>query len=131
MSQQSGECTAGASSGGAFRNQPSFFLKRHCQRRVDLTKFPGTGQNESGSHVRMTGKGDFPGRSKNSDVTCVAGFCRKDEGALGEVELTCDLLHLMIGKTVRVGQYGQRIPPEARLRKHITDVVSIFHESGG
>jgi len=75
----------------------------------------------------MTGKGDFSARSKNSDVTRVAGFCRKDEGGLGEVELACDLLHLMIGKAVRLGQHGQRIPAEARLRKHITDVVSIFH----
>jgi hypothetical protein len=78
----------------------------------------------------MTGKRDFSGRSKNSDVTCVAGFCRKHESALGEVELTCDLLHLMIGKTVRLGQYGQRIPAEAPLGKHVTYVVSMFHESG-
>jgi hypothetical protein len=36
----------------------------------------------------------------------------------------------MIGKTVRLGQYGQRIPAEAPLGKHVTDVISIFHESG-
>src|SRR4029077_8377741 len=78
----------------------------------------------------MTGKRDFSARSKNSNVTGVAGFCRKHESALGEVELTCDLLHLMIGKTVRLGQYGQRIPAEAPLGKHVTDVVSIFHWGG-
>src|SRR5205085_1920779 len=80
-------------------------------------------------HIRMTGKGDFSARSKNSDVTRVAGFCRKDEGGLGEVELAGDLLHLMIRMTVRLGQYGQRITAEPRLGKHITDVVSIFHYS--
>src|SRR5206468_6038419 len=101
-----------------------------CQRRVDLSKFPGTGQNEGGSHVRMTGERDFSARSKNSDVTRVASFCRKHEGALGEVELACDLLHLMIRKALRLGQHGQRIPAEAPLGKNITDVVAIFHESG-
>src|SRR5437762_2613928 len=78
----------------------------------------------------MAGKGDFSTRSKNSDATRVAGFCGKDEGALGEVELTCDLLHLTIRKAVRLGQHGQRIPAEAPLGKHVTGVVSIFHENG-
>jgi hypothetical protein len=79
----------------------------------------------------MTGKRDFSARSKNSDVTRLAGFCRKDESALGEVELTCDLLHLMIRKAVRFGKHGQLISAEARLRKYVTDVVWVFHESWG
>src|SRR5207248_2397486 len=77
----------------------------------------------------MTGKRDFSARSKNSDVTRLVDLCWKYEGAFGEIKLACDLLHLMIGKAVRLGQHGQRIPAEARLRKHVTGVVTIFHES--
>src|SRR5438034_2764118 len=58
------------------------------------------------------------------------GFCRKYESPFGEIELACDLLHLMIRKALRLGQHGQRIPAEARLRKHVTGVIAIFHESG-
>src|SRR5437016_12621980 len=76
----------------------------------------------------MTRKRYICRRSEDSNMTRVAGFCRKHEGALGEVEFACDLLHLMVRKAVRVGQHGQWIPAEARLRKHITGVVSIFHE---
>src|SRR6266853_4105523 len=68
--------------------------------------------------------------SEDSNVTRVPAFCRKHEGALGKVELSCDLLHLMIRKAIRLGQHGERIPAEAPLGKHVTCVVSIFHESG-
>src|SRR5439155_6970563 len=69
-------------------------------------------------------------RSEDSNVTRVPGFCGKYESAFGEIKLACDLLHLMIRKALRLGQHGQRIPAEAPLRKHVTGVISIFHESG-
>ena len=78
----------------------------------------------------MTGKRYLCRRSKDSNLTRVPGFCRKDERAFGEVELARDLLHLMLRKTARLRQDGQWIPAKTRLRKYITDVVSIFHESG-
>src|ERR1700719_617142 len=78
----------------------------------------------------MAGKWNLSGGREDSHVTRVTGFCRKHESALGEVELACDLLHLTIRKAVCLGQHGQWIPAEARLRKHVTCVVSIFHESG-
>ena len=76
------------------------------------------------SSKRYLGRG-----SEDSNVTRV-GFCRKYESPFGEIELACDLLHLMIRKALRLGQHGQRIPAEAPLRKHVTGVISIFHESG-
>src|SRR5204862_2237795 len=106
------------------------FLKNYRERRLDLTKLARAGKDECGSHVRMAGKWNLSGGRKDSDVTGVAGFCGKHESAFGEVELACDLLHLMIRKAVCLGEHGQRIPAEARLCKHIRSVVSIFHESG-
>src|SRR5205823_14706055 len=67
---------------------------------------------------------------ENSDVPRVSGSFRKDERGFGEIELACDLLHLMIRKALRLGQHGQRIPAEPRLRKNVTGVIAIFHESG-
>src|SRR5438046_1610250 len=77
----------------------------------------------------MTRKRYLCCRGKNSDVARVPGTRRKYECAFGEIKLARDLLHLTIRKAFRLGQHGQRIPAEARLGKHITGVVSIFHQS--
>src|SRR5436190_24305647 len=69
-------------------------------------------------------------RGENSDVTRVPSSWGKYDGAFGEIELACDLLHLTIRKAVRLGQHGQRVSAEAPLGKHVTGVVSIFHENG-
>jgi hypothetical protein len=61
-------------------------------------------------------------------VTRVAGFCRKHEGGLGEIKLACDLLHLFLCEPLGLRQNGQLIPAKASLRKHVADVVSVFHE---
>src|SRR5207248_6306874 len=90
----------------------------------------GSGKNECGPDVRMTRKRYLGRRGENSDVTRVPSSWGKYEGAFGEIELACDLLHLTIRKAVRLGQHGQRIPAEARLRKNVTGVIAIFHESG-
>ena len=96
-------------------------------RRVDLTEFTDSSENEGRSHVRMTGKRDLARRSENSDVTRVAGICRKNERALGEIKLARDLLHLIRREPFGLWQNSQLIPAEASLRKHVADVISVFH----
>ena len=54
---------------------------------------------------------------------------RKYEGALGEVELPCDLLHLVVREAGRVGQDCQRIPAEPCLGEDVTRVVAVVEDA--
>src|SRR5262249_39063857 len=99
------------------------------KRGFDLTKLADAGEDERGSHVWMTGKRHLSARCENSDVPGVTSFCRKDECGFGEIELTCDLLHLIGREAVCLRQDGQRVSAETRLCKHITSVITILHST--
>ena len=75
----------------------------------------------------MTGKWDLARRRENSDTPRVTGARRKNERALGEIELARDLLHLIRLEPFGFWQHSQLIPAEASLRKHVADVISVFH----
>ena len=109
-------------------DQSRIFLKNNCVvRRFDLTEFTGSSKNEGRSHVRMTGKWDLARRSENSDAPCVTSTRRKNERALGKIKLARDLLHLIRREPFGFWQHSQLIPAEASLRKHVADVISVFH----
>jgi hypothetical protein len=52
---------------------------------------------------------------------------RKYECGLGEIELTRDLLHLLLRKSICLRNYGQLVSTETHLGKYITNVIAVFH----
>src|SRR3989442_9969917 len=77
----------------------------------------------------MTGKRHLSRGREDSQVPRVARLRWEYERALGEVELARDLLHLEFRETGCLGQYGQRISPETRLRKQTSRVVPLLHRT--
>ena len=76
----------------------------------------------------MTGKWDLARRSENSDAPRVTSTRRKNERALGEIELTRDLLHLIRREPFGFWQHSQLIPAEASFGKHVADCgIGISH----
>jgi hypothetical protein len=75
----------------------------------------------------MTGKWDLARRRENSDTPRVTSTRRKNERALGEIKLARDLLHPIRREAFGFWQHSQLIPAEASLRKHVADVISVFH----
>ena len=77
----------------------------------------------------MTGERHLSRGGENPDASRMPSLRREHKRGLGEVELACDLLHLMVGQAVRARQYGQRIPAEASLCEHVTREIPILHRT--
>jgi hypothetical protein len=78
----------------------------------------------------MTGKWNFSGGREDSDAPRVTGLWRKNKRSLGEIELTRDLLHLLLRKALCLRQHRQLISTETRVGEHITDVITVlFHNA--
>src|SRR5437867_1264680 len=110
------------------RDQPRLLLERHGERRPNLSKFPGAGENERRSYVGMASERHLSRWGKDPDPPRMPSLRGEHKRGLREVELARDLLHLIVGQAVRTRQYGQGIPAEACLCKHVTWVISILHE---
>src|SRR5262249_47925222 len=106
-------------------HQSRLFLKGHRERRLNLAEFPRTGKDERGADVWVARKRHLADRREDSDVPRMAGVWWENKSSFRIVEFACNLLHLNVGKSVRPGQDGQRVPAEACLRKHITRIVAI------
>jgi hypothetical protein len=108
-------------------NEACPLLERHCHRVADVAKTSRRGQRERGPDIRVTGKRNLFCRRENAYLSRVARPRRQDEGALGEVELASDLLHLLRRQPVGERKHSELVSAEARVGEDVADVVLVSH----
>ena len=106
-------------------HQPRFFLEEDLGSLSVELNFPRRGQSEGGAHVGMSGEGDLAGGCEDADPAGIAVLGGQDEGRLGEIELSSDLLHLLVGQTFGVRQHGQGVAGETPIGENVADCVLV------
>ena len=87
-------------------------------------------QQDGGTDGRVSGERQFHLGCEDPHGGGMPGlFRREDEDRFGKIELTGDLLHLLVAQPLGVQNHRQGVPGKARVREDIQDRVAAAHTS--